>query len=141
VGRRSFDGTAEPGPTQVDPIPEAIAELLRTQGARGLVRAVSAYCGLELRAMTKATRKRIALRDNHRCSVPGCRNFRFVDVHHLRPRAMGGMHDDDQLTSLCTQHHDAIHDGRLAVEGKPSTGLRFIDARGEIYGARPTSAR
>jgi hypothetical protein len=62
-------------------------------------------------------------------------------VHHLRPRAMGGMHDDDQLTSLCTQHHDAIHDGRLAVEGKPSTGLRFIDARGEIYGARPTSAR
>ncbi len=122
----------------VDPVPEAIAELLRTQGARGLVRAVSAFSGLELRALTKATRTRIALRDQHRCSVPGCRNFRFIDVHHLRPRAMGGKHDDDQLTSLCTQHHDAIHDGRLAVEGKPSTGLRFLDARGEIYGARPT---
>ncbi len=122
----------------VDPVPEAIAVLLRTQGARGLVRAVSAYCGLELQALTKTTRRRIALRDHHRCSVPGCRNFRFVDVHHLRPRALGGKHDDDQLTSLCTQHHEAIHDGRLAVEGKPSTGLRFIDARGEIYGARPT---
>ncbi len=122
----------------VGPVPEAIAALLRTQGARGLVRAVSAYCGLELRALTKTTRRRIALRDHHRCSVPGCRNFRFVDVHHLRPRALGGKHDDDQLTSLCTQHHEAIHDGRLAVEGKPSTGLRFIDARGEIYGARPT---
>jgi hypothetical protein len=24
------------------------------------------------------------------------------------------------------------------VEGKPSTGLKFIDARGEIYGTRPT---
>ena len=139
---RASKRAAQPGTAaDLDPIPAAIAELLRTQGARGLVRAVSAYCGLELRAMTKATRKRVALRDNHRCSVPGCRNFRFVDVHHLRPRAMGGKHDDDQLTSLCTQHHDAIHDGRLAVEGKPSTGLRFIDARGEIYGARPTSAR
>ncbi len=124
----------------VGPLPEAIAELLRTQGARGLVRAVSAYCGLELRALTKATRRRIALRDHHRCSVPGCRNFRFVDVHHLRAQSMGGKHDDDQLTSLCTQHHDAVHDGRLAIEGKPSTGLRFVDARGEIYGSRPTWA-
>ena len=104
----------------------------------GLVRAVSAYCGLELRALTTATRKRIALRDKHRCSVPGCPNFRFVDVHHLRPRAMGGKHDDDQLTSLCTQHHDAVHDSRLVIEGKPSTGLRFFDVRGEIYGSRPT---
>ncbi len=131
--------SAEHAP-HVGAVPEAIAELLRTQGARGLVRAVSAYCGLELRALTKATRQRIALRDHHRCSVPGCRNFRFVDVHHLRPRALGGKHDDDQLTLLCSQHHDAIHDGRLAAEGKPSTGLRFIDARGEIYGSRPTWA-
>ncbi len=124
--------------THVGPIPEAIAELLRTQGARGLVRAVSAYCGLELRALTTATRRRIALRDKHRCSVPGCPNFRFVDVHHLRARAMGGSHDDDQLTSLCTQHHDAVHDSRLVIEGRPSTGLRFFDARGELYGSRPT---
>jgi len=135
------EAIAEPtDATHGGPVPEAIAELLRTQGARGLVRAVSAYCGLELRALTKTTRQRIALRDQHRCSVPGCRNFRFVDVHHLRPRSMGGKHDDDQLTSLCTQHHDAIHDCRLAIEGKPSTGLRFLDARGEIYGSRPTWA-
>jgi len=134
------EGVAEsPANTaHVGPVPEAIAELLRTQGARGLVRAVSAYCGLELRALTKATRQRISLRDHHRCSVPGCRNFRFIDVRHLRAQSLGGKHDDDQLTSLCTQHHDAIHDGRLAIEGKPSTGLRFVDARGELYGARPT---
>ncbi len=133
------EGVAEDSEeAHVGAVPQAIAELLRTQGARGLVRAVSAYCGLELRALTKPTRQRIALRDSHRCSVPGCRNFRFIDVHHLRARAKGGKHDDDQLTSLCTQHHDAIHDGRLVVEGKPSTGLRFVDARGEIYGSRPT---
>ena len=133
------EGIAEPTEsTHMGPIPEAIAELLRTQGARGLVRAVSAYCGLELRALTTATRRRIALRDKHRCSVPGCPNFRFVDVHHLRARAMGGRHDDDQLTSLCTQHHDAVHDSRLVIEGRPSTGLRFFDARGEVYGSRPT---
>ncbi len=131
-------GPSPDGPTHLGPIPEAIAELLRTEGARGLVRAVSAYCGLELRGLTTATRKRITLRDKHRCSVPGCPNFRFVDVHHLRPRAMGGKHDDDQLTSLCSQHHDAVHDSRLAIEGKPSTGLRFFDARGELYGSRPT---
>ena len=131
-------GPSPDGPTHLGPIPEAIAELLRTEGARGLVRAVSAYCGLELRGLTTATRKRITLRDKHRCSVPGCPNFRFVDVHHLRPRAMGGKHDDDQLTSLCSQHHDAVHDSRLAIEGKPSTGLRFFDARGALYGSRPT---
>ena len=133
------EGIAEPEEaTHVDPLPAAISEILQKAGPRGLVRAISSSCGMNLRTFHRATRKRIALRDNNRCTVPGCTNTRFIDGHHLVPRSKGGKHNDDQVASLCKQHHDAAHDSRLVIKGKPSTGLTFFDARGEIYGSRPT---
>jgi hypothetical protein len=36
---------------------------------------------------------------------------------------------------LCSSHHERHHEGALAIEGSPSTGLVFRHANGTIYGA------
>jgi hypothetical protein len=76
-------------------------------------------------------------RDHGLCVVPGCRNHRFLDMHHVVARADGGGHDADKLAVLCGQHHRAVHAGRIIIEGTASGGLRFAHADGTAYGCRP----
>ncbi|MFZ5893007.1 MAG: HNH endonuclease [Myxococcota bacterium] len=73
-------------------------------------------------------------RDNGRCVVTGCKHSDHVDVHHLVPRAENGVHERDNLACLCTAHHRAAHEGRLIIEGRPSSGLTFKHADGTLYG-------
>ena len=86
-------------------------------------------------SLTPLVRKVVRARDKGRCAVPGCRNHRFIDLHHLEPRARGGSHDPSNIVSLCAAHHALFHDGRLAIDGTPETGLRFTHANGVLYGA------
>jgi hypothetical protein len=76
-------------------------------------------------------------RHHGHCAVPGCRNHRFLDVHHVVARAEGGGHDADGLLPLCGSHHQAVHAGRLVIEGSASSGFRFAHADGTAYGGRP----
>ena len=86
------------------------------------------------------TRRAVLRRDRGRCVVPGCRNARYVDVHHLIARAKGGTHTPTTLTALCSAHHKAAHDGRLRIEGTSPGKLRFTHADGRAYGAPPPGA-
>lgn len=81
-----------------------------------------------------SVRRLVMRRDRGRCIVPGCRATKFLDCHHLDPRHEGGDHDPDNLVMLCSAHHRALHDGLLFIEGKVSTGLRFLHADGSGYG-------
>lgn len=81
-----------------------------------------------------ATRRFIKHRDSDRCLVPGCAHSTFLDIHHLTPRSEGGTHDPDRMGSLCGAHHTQVHEGRLIIEGRASTGLTFKHADGTIYG-------
>ena len=63
-------------------------------------------------------RRFVLLRDRKRCTVPGCRAARHIDVHHIQPRHLGGGHEAENLTSLCAGHHRALHDGRLKLTGR-----------------------
>ena len=74
-------------------------------------------------------------RDRRRCAVPGCRNHRFLDLHHTQPRSEGGTHDPDHLLCLCGAHHRAAHAGRLVITGTSSQGFAFHHADGTPYGA------
>ncbi|MBL8621153.1 MAG: hypothetical protein JNK64_07605 [Myxococcales bacterium] len=83
--------------------------------------------------------RRAALRrDRGRCRVPGCRNARFVDLHHVVPRAKGGDHRPTWLATMCSAHHKAAHDGRLLVTKDSRGRLRFAHADGRPYGAQPS---
>jgi len=67
-------------------------------------------------SMTK--RKRILIRDRHRCQVPGC-SRPAAHLHHIEYRAHGGSNDESNLLCLCAAHHlFGIHDERMRVTGK-----------------------
>lgn len=83
------------------------------------------------------TRRAVLRRDRGRCVVPGCRNARYVDVHHVVPRAVGGDHTPSKLAALCSAHHTAVHDGRMRMDGTAPGKLRFVHADGRPYGAPP----
>ncbi len=85
------------------------------------------------------TRRAVLRRDRGRCVVPGCRNARYVDVHHIVPRAAGGKHTPTKLAVMCSAHHKAAHDGRLRIDGTAPDKLRVTHADGRPYGAPPPS--
>ncbi|MBK7076059.1 MAG: HNH endonuclease [Myxococcales bacterium] len=87
------------------------------------------------------TRRAVLRRDRGRCVVPGCRNARYVDVHHIVPRVEGGKHTPTKLAVMCSAHHKAAHDGRLRIEGTAPDKLRVTHADGRPYGAPPSHVR
>ncbi|MCA9678219.1 MAG: HNH endonuclease [Myxococcales bacterium] len=82
-------------------------------------------------------RAAVVARDHGRCRVPGCRASRWVEVHHVQPRAQGGRHTLANLISLCGGHHDAVHVGRLRIARSASGEVVFAHADGTPYGASP----
>jgi hypothetical protein len=84
-------------------------------------------------------RRKVMLRHNSRCAVPGCTHAAFVDLHHVKPRAEGGTHDPEQLLPLCTAHHAHVHEARLVIRGTYTTGFVFEHADGTAYGSPAAS--
>jgi hypothetical protein len=68
--------------------------------------------------VTPRLREQVFARDHHRCTVPGCRSARNLDIHHIVPQAQGGKHELWNLTLLCSGHHSALHDGLLVMRGQ-----------------------
>jgi 5-methylcytosine-specific restriction endonuclease McrA len=89
-------------------------------------------------AIPPALRRAVLRRDQGRCRVPGCRHAVFTDVHHLRLRADGGVNSRENLVTLCSAHHRAIHRGELSTDGTASNGLTFLHADGTPYGGAPS---
>ena len=55
-------------------------------------------------------RREVLARDRHRCQAPGCRRRRFLEVHHIKPRARGGAHEPANLITLCAPCHRLWHE-------------------------------
>jgi hypothetical protein len=104
----------------------------------------SAHTGVRAKqTVTPATRRTVLRRDHHRCTLPGCRNAVFVDLHHIDLHSEGGLDDADNLVTLCGAHHRAAHHGKVRVTGSVPAGVRFQHADGSDYGlvARPQVAQ
>jgi hypothetical protein len=84
--------------------------------------------------VTPALRRKVMRRDSGKCVVPGCGHGVFLDLHHVELRSEGGDHGEDNLITLCSAHHRAMHRGQLIIEGRVSAGLVFRHADGAIYG-------
>jgi hypothetical protein len=70
------------------------------------------------KTVTDRMRRQVFARDHHRCTVPGCRAGRHLDIHHVEFRSHGGRHQIWNLTVLCSGHHDLLHEGKLRISGK-----------------------
>ena len=101
----------------------------------GAVANEDAHTGVRAKqTVAPAMRRAVLHRDHQRCVVPGCRNARFLDIHHVELRSEGGGNEADNLITLCGVHHRAAHRGELIVAGRISTGVRFRHADGSDYG-------
>src|SRR5215475_9308426 len=75
--------------------------------------------------VTPRLREQVFARDHHRCTVPGCRSARNLDIHHIVPQAQGGKHELWNITLLCSGHHAALHDGLLVMQGQAPYEIEF----------------
>jgi hypothetical protein len=97
-------------------------------------RRVERALGVPLRSLTPQLRRLVFARDGGRCIVPGCKHWRFIDVHHVVPRAHRGPNRLENLACLCTAHHRAVHEGVLAIEGSATAGWVVRHAGAGVYG-------
>lgn len=77
-------------------------------------------------SVTPRIRRQVLARDEYRCTVPGCRSKRFLQLHHIVPQANGGPHKPSNITTLCFGHHDGLHDGKLVVRGHAPYALDWV---------------
>jgi hypothetical protein len=64
-------------------------------------------------------RRLVYQRDGGRCQHPGCRNTRWLQVHHIISWAQGGPTDLDNLILLCGIHHRFVHENDWHITGPP----------------------
>jgi 5-methylcytosine-specific restriction endonuclease McrA len=50
------------------------------------------------------------VRDRYRCQGMGCGSARFLNVHHIVPREVGGPNTLENLITLCSGCHRTLHD-------------------------------
>ena len=49
------------------------------------------------------------------CASPGCTHRRFIEMHHIRDWAEGGMTDLDNLLPLCSGCHSLVTEGYTTI--------------------------
>jgi hypothetical protein len=64
-------------------------------------------------------RRLVHQRDGGQCQHPGCRNTRWLQVHHSVAWAQGGPTDLDNLILLCGFHHRWVHQQGWHITGPP----------------------
>lgn len=77
------------------------------------------------RDVPRALQRRLWELDRGMCSTPGCGETRYLQVHHEGGYRERG-HDPEYMLHLCTLHHSARHKGWLRIEGRRSTGFRYL---------------
>jgi len=81
-------------------------------------------------------RREILERDGHRCRSAGCGSARFLAVHHRTPREAGGTNDPENLVTLCSSCHRALH----GHAGKPRGPTDVPGAAGAAASSRRSRA-
>jgi 5-methylcytosine-specific restriction endonuclease McrA len=85
------------------------------------------FCNTEKRRvpLTAQQKHEVFRRDQGKCTHTGldgtrCNSERFIDIHHIIRVADGGENDPANLTTLCSFHHDLVHQLSLPIDGQVS---------------------
>jgi 5-methylcytosine-specific restriction endonuclease McrA len=76
----------------------------------------------------------VDLRDGRQCTSTDrhgnrCSETRWLHYHHIISRANGGSNEPENLTTLCSFHHDLVHQLSFAMDGQTN----FIRDRSVRY--------
>jgi hypothetical protein len=72
--------------------------------------------GRRTRTIPPALARALDVRDAGRCRFPGCNHRRFLDRHHVKHWSDDGETKLDNLLTLCTAHHQLVHEGGWSVD-------------------------
>lgn len=93
--------------------------------------------GRAQRYATPAQRREVTRRDRH-CRFPGCSNATFTNVHHIVHWGDQGPTDLPNLVTLCSHHHNRVHEGGWRMHGNANGVLRFVGPSGRVMTSRPS---
>jgi hypothetical protein len=93
--------------------------------------------GRARRDPTTAQRIEIDRRDKG-CRFPGCLYTEFTDVHHMRHWTKGGETNLDNLITLCSRHHDAVHELGWTMAGDANAVVTFTSPQGRAMRSVPS---
>jgi hypothetical protein len=102
-------------------------ELGRAEAARMKCDATVSFEGSRNKAtVPPRVRRKVLARDRNRCRAPGCGRTRFLEVHHVIPRAKGGTNREENLMTLCGACHRLWHEkeGLLLDDNQGPEGCR-----------------
>ena len=80
--------------------------------------------GRKTRAVPPAIQRALRSRDRG-CRFPGCDRTRFTHAHHIRHWADGGETSLNNLVTLCSHHHQMVHEGGYDVR-KVAGEIEFV---------------
>jgi hypothetical protein len=72
--------------------------------------------GRQSRIVPKGIERAVRALDQDTSRFPGCRNKRFVDIHHVEHWADGGETAVDTLLLLCSKHHALVHERGFRID-------------------------
>ena len=75
-----------------------------------------------------ADRRRLLVRDGHRCRC--CGSLHGLQPHHVTPWREGGPTTLDNELTLCRCCHALVHDGLIIIDGDGPQRWRFVDRDG-----------
>src|SRR5262249_527268 len=88
--------------------------------------------------LTAAQKHAVFKRDQGRCthvdaSGRRCNQDRWLHTHHIVHVSQGGNNEPENLTTLCSFHHDLVHQLSLPIEGQVNW-LRSPQRGYAVYG-------
>jgi len=68
------------------------------------------------RRLPSAIKHQVNLRDEGKCTEPGCDNSRWTEIHHIKPLSQGGSNAITNLKTLCSAHHRIQHQAQMPLD-------------------------
>jgi 5-methylcytosine-specific restriction endonuclease McrA len=68
-------------------------------------------------AIPPATRRNVLASARHKCQRQGCDHTRFLELHHIIPRRLGGTNKKANLQVLCSACHQIYHEAKIVGPG------------------------
>lgn len=92
-----------------------------------LDRRIGKFAGRQVGTLTRRPipafiRHQVNLRDKGKCTVEGCLETKWVEIHHIWPFSQGGDHSVQNLTTLCSGHHSFMHGLQKSSWKRPAAG-------------------
>jgi len=93
--------------------------------------------GRKTRTVPAAMRRALEVRDEHRCTFPGCDHRRYLDAHHAVHWADGGDTKLSNVVLTCRRHHTFLHEHGYRVAVAADGRHRWFDGDGRPVASAP----